>query len=647
MGVGQTFNEQFEHYSAWRRGVATRLHSLSDWLREQDLLEPAIEERLQQLEDKARNDKVMVAFVAEFSRGKSELINAIFFADYGRRIMPASAGRTTMCPTELGYDASSPPCLRLLPIETRLESLPLMEWRLVPEKWTRVDLDVNNPDQMALAFEKVSEVKIVTIEQARALGLWHDDQPEDNPPVNASGLVEVPRWRHAQINVEHPLLKQGLVILDTPGLNAIGAEPELTMSLIPQAHAVVFILGADTGVTKSDLAIWKEHLATTEKQGTRLAVLNKIDTLWDSLITPQQVQAQIQRQCENTAQTLELNVDQVLAVSAHKGLVAKVNNDAGLLSQSRLEQLEQTLSSQVMGRRESVLRSNVAAGVGVLKLECERVLSVRKRALTEQAMELKGLRGKSSGVVRHMQARLHAEQEEFRASAVRIHALRAVHMRLMRQLFEVLSAAHLKHELYKLKEALTKPGIKLNVRQTYSDTFQVLREKLQQTEQVSMEINDMLQGTFRQINVEFGFSLVVPTLPDLAAFREELNQIERNHLQYLSLGNAMKLAQPDFAERLVRALVTRLRMIFENLQGEVEMWNRSAASHLDAQMRERRKSHERRIDAIARVKDATSSLEERIQEIDVFNQRATQIQATLQEMTQHLMERPEQMAKAA
>jgi hypothetical protein len=28
--------------------------------------------------------------------------------------MPASAGRTTMCPTEMGYDADVPPCLRLL-----------------------------------------------------------------------------------------------------------------------------------------------------------------------------------------------------------------------------------------------------------------------------------------------------------------------------------------------------------------------------------------------------------------------------------------------------------------------------------------------------------------------------------------------------
>ena len=95
-----------------------------------DLMDAAVEERLQRLEEQVRSDKVTVAFVAEFSRGKSELINAIFFAGYGRRIMPASAGRTTMCPTELGYENGTAPSLRLLPIDTRMQSLGLAEWRL-------------------------------------------------------------------------------------------------------------------------------------------------------------------------------------------------------------------------------------------------------------------------------------------------------------------------------------------------------------------------------------------------------------------------------------------------------------------------------------------------------------------------------------
>ena len=128
-----SFNKQFDLHAAWRREFALRLKMLGEWLKSHDLLDAAVEESLQKLESQVRTDKVMVAFVAEFSRGKSELINAIFFAGYGRRIMPASAGRTTMCPTELGYDAEIPPCLRLLPIEPRLQPKALMEWRMAPE----------------------------------------------------------------------------------------------------------------------------------------------------------------------------------------------------------------------------------------------------------------------------------------------------------------------------------------------------------------------------------------------------------------------------------------------------------------------------------------------------------------------------------
>mgnify|MGYP006151911869 CR=1 FL=1 len=332
-----SFIQEFDQHGAWRRQFALRLKLLSEWLVENDLMEAGVRERLDQLHAQVRNDKIMVAFVAEFSRGKSELINAMFFAGYGRRIMPASAGRTTMCPTELGFDPEIPPCLRLLPIETRLQPQSLLDWRNATDKWERVDLDVNDPKQLAKAIQKVSEVRRVSQEEARSLGFWSDEAPEDNPLPGSDGLVEVPKWRHALINMAHPLLKQGLVILDTPGLNAIGAEPELTVSLLPQAHAVVFILGADTGVTKSDLTIWRQHLAVASADSaSRLVVLNKIDTLWDALSTPEQVQLQIAAQRVDSAEILGVSPRQVLAVSAQKGLLAKVQQDPVRLAASHL-----------------------------------------------------------------------------------------------------------------------------------------------------------------------------------------------------------------------------------------------------------------------------------------------------------------------
>ena len=156
--MSRSFNQQLDQHGVWRRNVARRLEELSGWLGEHDLLDLSVAERLRELETQLRTSKVMVAFVAEFSRGKSELINAIFFAGYGRRIMPASAGRTTMCPTELGYDADQPPSLRLLPIETRLESFSLMHWREEPSRWTDVPIDVDDADRLVESMSKVSSM---------------------------------------------------------------------------------------------------------------------------------------------------------------------------------------------------------------------------------------------------------------------------------------------------------------------------------------------------------------------------------------------------------------------------------------------------------------------------------------------------------
>jgi hypothetical protein len=646
--VATSFNEQFDQHGAWRREFALRLKLLGEWMKDHELLDSAVEERLRRLETQMRSDKVMVAFVAEFSRGKSELINAIFFAGYGRRIMPASAGRTTMCPTELGYDSDVPPCLRLLSIETRLQPQALMEWRMVPEKWTRIDLDVNDPAQLAQALEKVAETLRVTKDQARALGFWHDDAPEDNPMIDAEGMVEVPKWRHALINIAHPLLKQGLVILDTPGLNAIGAEPELTVNLIPQAHAVVFILAADTGVTKSDLAIWREHLITEEGGAdARLVVLNKIDTMWDSLSTPAQIQAQIDRQRATSAEILGLPREQVIPVSAQKGLVAKVNNDANLLRGSNLPVLEEALGKGMMGQRQKILRGAVTTGIADLRAEAGRVINIRRRDLAEQMLELKGLRGKNVSVIKHMRSRIEQEHGEFDASGSKIHAVRSVHLKLLREVFHLLGNNTLKAEMTQLNEALRQPGIKLGVRRAYSQTFDRLRHGLKKAEALNGEIQSMLGATFRQLNADFGFSLQTPKEPDMARFVRDLDLVERSHNQYMGVGNALKLAQPEFADRLVRALATRLRVVYETALGEVELWNKSAAAQLDAQLRERRRNFSRRIEAIERIQQAASGLDDRIGEIEVQEAALDQLDAKLTELTSHLMSAPQEAAAAA
>jgi hypothetical protein len=637
-----SFNQDLDEHGAWRKQFALRLKLLSEWLIDHDLMQPGVRDRLEQLHAEVKNDKIVVAFVAEFSRGKSELINAVFFAGYGRRIMPASAGRTTMCPTELAYDAEVPACLRLLPIETRLQPQSLLDWRNAPNKWERVDLDVNDPKQLAKAIQKVAEVRRVSRNEAAALGFWNDDTPDDNPLLGADGLIEVPKWRHALINMAHPLLKQGLVILDTPGLNAIGAEPELTVSLLPQAHAVVFILAADAGVTKSDLTIWRQHLSVLgEGRESRLVVLNKIDTMWDALSSPEQVQLQIASQRTDSADILGLSPRQVIAVSAQKGLLAKVNRDEQLLQASNLLELEAALGVGLLGQRRKILTAAVAQGIDSLRDETGRLVHIRARDLVEQVQELEGLRGKNAGVIKQMRLRIEQEQADFDASGAKIQAVRSVHLRLLKDVFALLSATQLKGEVADLARALKQPGIKLGVKRAYGNTFDRLRADLQRADQLAGEIQSMLEGSFKGLNAEYGFSLQAPEPPLLDQYIKELELVEKSHLQYLSLGNALRLAQPEFGERLARALMSRLRVVYESAVNQIELWNKSAAAQLDAQLRERRRNFVRRIEAVSRIQQAAGGLNERIRELQLQQADLNLLDAKLTELTAHLLTAPE------
>jgi hypothetical protein len=542
-----------------------------------------------------------------------------------------------MCPTEMGYDPQIPPCLRLLPIETRLQPQSLMEWRMSPDKWERIDLDVTNSKQLAQAFGKVTETHHVKVDDAMALGFWTDSAAAMQPMLDAKGLVEIPKWRHALINIAHPLLKQGLVILDTPGLNAIGAEPELTVSLIPQAQAVAFILAADTGVTQSDLSIWREHLVQDARDmSTRLVVLNKIDTLWDALDTPQQVSLQIEDQRQSTAAILGVPASQVVAVSAQKGLLAKVNQDAALLERSCLSQLEEALSQDIMGRRQKILAQAVLTGISELRNETSRVIGMRHRDLTEQLAELRSLHGKNTPVIRTMRARIAQEQTEFDAGGAKIHAVRSVHLKLLREIFGLMGPVKLKGEMATLSQALRQSGLKLGVKRVYGETFDALRANMALVHAKSLEIHAMFVATFLQLNTDYGFSLQAPDEPEVTTYMRDLDLIELGHVQYLGLGNAFRLAQAAFAERLVRALSTRLRGVHEAALADLEAWSKSAAAQLDTQLRERRKNFVRRLEAIDRISQASSGLDERIGEISGRGAELDQLERKLIEFTDQL-----------
>src|SRR3989344_8554956 len=414
--MSTSLDQKITEFQQWREQLMQAIADYRDWLYVTKPADSLQELRLYDMEEALKKDRLMLAFVAEYSRGKTETINALFFSDYDQRLLPCDPGRTTMCPTEIFWNDQEEPCIKLLPIETRKRDEGITSLKTNPNEWTKLRLDMNSASSLKESFRSIVAQKEVTLDEARSLGLWNDQDLTMVQTLESKGKIDIPVWRHALINFPHPLLKGGLVILDTPGLNALGAEPELTLSIIPNAHAVIFLLATDTGVTKSDMQIWTQYIRN--RASRKLAVLNKIDILWDDMKTTAEIDAMIQTQVETTARQLGLTTSSVFAISAQKALVAKIKKDAALLERSGIGKVERLLAENVVGAKHDILRNTIVNETAEMVKASRKLIQVRVVASRAQLAEFQSLSGKSRDMVQALILKVNADRKLYDASLV-------------------------------------------------------------------------------------------------------------------------------------------------------------------------------------------------------------------------------------
>jgi hypothetical protein len=622
--------QDLQRYGAWRDRVAGALEQYRTWVQAAELLDDAGAQRLDHALQRVRDERLSVAFVAEFSRGKSELINAIFFADYGQRIVPSSPGRTTMCPTELAWEEALPPCIRLLPIETRAERLATGDWREDASAWTMLPLDLDAPERMIETFRQVSLTRRVTPDEAQRYGLYEPSDPDLAATVGDDGLVEIPQWRHALINFPHPLLKQGLVILDTPGLNAIGTEPELTLNLIPNAHAVLFILAAETGVTKSDITVWRDHIgAESGANSGRIVVLNKIDALWDELKSPLDNDAAIARQQQNAAQLLGVSSSQVFPVSAQKALVGKINGDMALFEKSRLGLLESALFNELVPARQTILRRQLERDLELLDAGQQALLGARVRDLVEQQEELKSLRGKNQGVIAHMMRRVEMEKKEFDASLFKLQGTRAVFTTLSTELYSTVGMDVVQKRIEAVRDAMQAARFATGMRAPVRTFFESARAMLAAATAKTGEISAMMDTMYRKFATEHGLALTMPMPLSLARYEAEIDAIEAIYLKQFGTATLLMTSRGTLLERFFDSIASRVKHLFRAVNADVEAWLKVIMAPLETQVRQHREQLRHRQASIQRIHDATESLEQKIAAFDAARADLEKVKASL------------------
>lgn len=624
----QKLNTEIEQYSQWRQNVSGAVQELSTFLKTNNVTDLRTHHQFETVLGALADDNLSVAFVAEFSRGKSEMINTIFFGNYKKRILPSGTGRTTMCPTELMYDANQPTGIRLLPIESRQDERPLFELKKDHEVWHQIEFDADDVASISAATHSMTENKLVSKAYAARLkfDLIDDQDAVLGLPVNEYDEVEIPRWRHAIINLPHPLLKQGLVILDTPGLNAIGAEPELTINQLATAHTIVFILSQDTGVTATDLELWEKHLGgekstSADKNQRKLVALNKIDGLWDGIRSEQEIENEIMQQVMLTAKTLNLDPENIYPVSAQKGLLAKLSDDKELLKRSNIESLEHAIADKLIPEKRKIVVEKVRGSLEGILDSAGSILDNRLKDADDHIAELKQLSSKNTDVISHIMLKVQSEKSSLEKDMQRYQALRAVYAKETKKLVNILSPERLEKLVAITKHNMSRCATSVTLQKTISKYFERVNHYIDSAIAQANEIAVLSEGITRDFEHDHGIANFRVRRLRLEKFKQEISRLEAKHSSLKQTRTLFFREQMSITNRFYDSVCTVSRKIFSRALRDATNWNSNLMVPMETYVREHHTQLRRRLESVKRIHKASDTVEQRLEELSTMQIR--------------------------
>ncbi len=612
-----SLNKQVQAYGNWKNELIRTLHEYQDWLISNDMADANSDRVIKESISALNSDKLTVAFVAEFSRGKTELINAIFFANYGRRLLPSTAGRTTMCPTEMFYDSEADKAyVRLLPIESRLQDTSLKDLKQEVGQWVNYPLDLDSPEQIEDTLREVVKTRRVSLREAVRLGLYDPDlHPHlNNPPA----FVEIPRWRHALISFPHPLLQEGLTILDTPGLNALGSEPELTLNMLPACQAVLFILAADTGVTKTDLEMWQNHIKGFQNSRKRglMVVLNKIDSLWDDLSNHEKIERIITGQCRSTARILGIDEDAIFPTSAHKGLLAKIRQDNELLARSNLQELEDHLSNKILSSRHEIVQETIISDVSDMIETCYGMISSKLSGVTSQLEELRQISGKSQDVIEAMMEKTRQEQALYMKNINSFQASRKVLKNHAMILHKALDMDRLEKKIKRTRNNMAENWTTLGLKTNMYQLFEEIRAEMKLVSKESEQIRKLIRSIYKRFQTEHGFTATQPKMFSLMRHLTDLELLTQEAEIFRNSPVTAMTEKHFVVKRFFVAMVSRARDIFFQARQEINAWVKICLEPLVYEIHNHHDNIEQHLQDLKKISNSRETLNERIQELE-------------------------------
>ncbi len=344
--MNQTFN--YGSYSAFKDTVEAlkgRLNLLMEYCDSLGLVNTSAS--IKNTVEKIASEHFEVAIVGEFKRGKSTLINALL----GQEVLPAD----------------------VLPATATLNRVTYSEKPYVTIEYKNGDTEQVDIDQLENYVTKLSyesEMKAETVKEAT-------------------------------VHYDTAFCKNNVDIIDTPGLNDDEQMTNVTLSILPEIDAAVFVISANSPFSQFEKEFLENKMLTSDL-GRIIFAVNCFGTFAkeDEMRIVETVRKRIAQYVMEKAKRVmgedskefavyerKIGMPKVIGVYAKKALLAKQANDPELLEESNFPTFESTLESLLTKDRGAITLQILANKIISAGSELVNSIVLRENALLMETDE--------------------------------------------------------------------------------------------------------------------------------------------------------------------------------------------------------------------------------------------------------------------
>ena len=324
--------------------------------------------------NRLRSGKCTLVVIGEIKKGKSSLINALL-------------GITNVLP--VSSDVATATVFRVVYGQKRRNVVVL---RSKPVSDNTLDYSAITADAISMEFNRMANQKIILTEREvtdEELFLYG---AEDGNPENEKGVD------HIRIEIPCEALRNGLEIIDTPGLGGLmKAHADITWGYIPNAQAVLFVLeSVESPFTKDEHLFLSRIKTITPRIIFAQTKIDKVDdTKWKSWR---------ERNLEEISKVLGIPKEQIpyFPVSSEDKQIFLEDGDPEDFESSGFGHLENFIFNRLLKLYELALCQNVLGRLDLAASEKEKEIRASQKIVNTDEAKLAD-----------MQAHYTARQKEF------------------------------------------------------------------------------------------------------------------------------------------------------------------------------------------------------------------------------------------